>query len=414
MRNALAKVALTALLLGALLPVHSYGAQLGTSCKKVGAKSGGLVCKTVGSKKLWSKASKKSSKKVEPSRPVGFSSPDLAEVGLPCLTYGTTAVTLQGAVRCENKWILIPKESDTVESRAYRYLLEEYLAQPESELSIIFRIDPATPAWKNKIQKGMMAGARLWGTSPSGSTPRYVYMSTDENWLFSKFQEDGVIQDPARRFEMFRGPCNAGFSGSGNDDSVFWFYKFQDANCFSGAGFYQVPAHEYTHYAQFVLTKSRFFNFQKGNPKKIPWLDEGLASYVGSALGPMSDMPYNIRSMTVSDLNRTTVTRLELRPLGFFSTYGPEVEFDPRWGDVYTVGEIAVEGMIAILGFKKIKEIFTEIGTPNSTYEDALVKVTGLGSAAWVEILQGYVTSVKGSKDWTLDYLLAEYQRKRG
>jgi hypothetical protein len=82
-----------------------------------------------------------------------------AKVNEPCEVDFATAFTLNGPVLCLKLWTLVAKDNDSVESRAYRYVLEEYLARPEGKLSLIWRIDPTTPEWKEKMQTGMIAGA---------------------------------------------------------------------------------------------------------------------------------------------------------------------------------------------------------------------------------------------------------------
>lgn len=423
-----AKLLIASLALSQVSVMTASASSAGSACKKLGAnkkvKKAEFICTKVGKKRVWVKAKLPIAAPIptplpspapstvlsplptpSPSRTPQYLSASEAKVGADCLVKGEYAATLNGPVSCEGVWTLIPKEKDSVASRAYRYVLEEYLAQPEGALSIIWRIDSATPDWKNQIEKGVIAGARLWGTSPVGSEARYSYISHDPDWLFTKFMEDGLIKNVSRRENMFQGKCNAGLTGSDGPLNVsFWFFKFSEEICTDGIGFYQVPAHEYTHYAQEVLTKTRFFSGASG---KIPWLDEGLASFIGAALSPMSDMPRNLQSLWADESKGTE------RSLLFFSEPNRAVYTDSRWQDVYSTGALAAEAMTAILGFKKVKDIYSEIGTPNATYESALIKVTGIGKAAWVEVLQGYVDSVKRSNAWSLPYLLEQYEKKK-
>jgi hypothetical protein len=325
-----------------------------------------------------------------------------AKVNEPCLLENTYAFSLDGPVKCSKIWSIVAKEDDTVETRAYRFVLEEYNSQPEGALSIIWRIDPTTPEWKNKMQTGMIAGARLWGTSPAGSEPRYSFVSHDPDWLFDAFVKDGLIKSESRRATMFQGPCNAGLTGAETSNVSFWFYKFSQENCLNNAGFYQVPAHEYTHYAQEVLSKRGWNEVQR-----VPWLDEGLASFIGAALGPMSQMRNDIRALWINDLSRSS------KDISFFANGVKEVYEDSRWGDVYPLGAIANEALVAAIGFKATKQIYVELATPKTTYDQAITKVTGVKIADWNVILQGYVDSVKENRAWSLEKLQSEYQAKK-
>ncbi len=69
--------------------------------------------------------------------------------------------------------------------------------------------------------------------------------------------------------------------------------------------------------------------------------------------------------------------------------------------------------MVAAIGFEKTRQIYIELSTPNTTYEQALEKTTGVNVAGWNIILQGYVDSVKASNPWSLDYLLAGDAKKK-
>jgi hypothetical protein len=252
------------------------------------------------------------------------------------------------------------------------------------------------------MQTGMRAGARLWGTSPAGSPERYVFISHDPDWLYEQFKKDGLISSESRRAGMFQGPCNAALTGAETGDVSFWFYKFSHASCLNNVGFFQVPAHEYTHYAQEVLSNKGWNRAQR-----VPWLDEGLASFIGASLGPMSDMRNDLRNMWAKDLTGV------VKDVAFFSRGINDVYQDSRWGDVYPLGAIAIEGMVAAIGFEKTRQIYIELSTPNTTYEQALSKATGVTVADWNTILQGYVDSVKAANPWSLDYLLAEYAKKK-
>jgi hypothetical protein len=200
---------------------------------------------------------------------------------------------------------------------------------------------------------------------------------------------------------LFQGPCNAALTGAETRDETFWFYKFGMSSCLTNAGFFQVPAHEYTHYAQEVLSKKNHYS------ARLPWLNEGLASFIGSALGPMSNMRNDIRALWLIDLNRTQ------KDLAYFSISNQELFNKPNWGDVYPLGAIANEALVAAVGFKAVKQIYIELATNGTTYDQAFIRATGLNVSKWTELLQGYVDSVKRNSPWTLAYLLDEVAKKK-
>ena len=121
----------------------------------------------------------------------------------------------------------------------------------------------------------------------------------------------------------------------------------------------------------------------------------------------MSDMRNDLRYFWARDVKSVE------KELALFTTGNLTVYRDSRWGDVYPLGAIALEAMVAAIGFKNTKQIYIELSTPNTTYEQAITKVTGVNIAGWNTILQGYIDSVKADKPWSLDFLLQEYAKKK-
>ncbi len=324
-----------------------------------------------------------------------------AKAGAPCLIKGLTAATLEGPVICNKKWKLVPENKDSVETRAFRIVLREYLAQPEGALSLDLRIDPKTPSWGNRIKKGMEAGARLWGTSPAGSPTKVAYISADGEWIYNEANRDGFMEEN-RKEEIFRTDCQAGWNGNGDPSKSFWFYKYSENFCLTNVGFYQVPAHEYTHYAQDALS-----GYLWGRTPRVPWLDEGLASYIGAALGPMSDMRNDLRSMWVGQMRRGA------KNLDFFSKGDESVYRSSNWQDVYAQGAIANEALVALIGISGVKSIYSSLSKSGTTYDSAFIANTGIGIDAWTSLLQGYIDSVKSYKPWSLAKLQSNYEAKK-
>lgn len=377
-------------------------AKEGAACKQVGTtkKFAGkmLTCTKSGKKLTWRAG--KVAPIPSPSPSLQFASATTARAGDGCFTKGDTSQTGTGPLICDGTWKVVAESDDSVESRAFRIVLNEYLSRPEGELSLIWRVDPKTPAWKDRVKDGMVAGARLWGTSPAGSSPRYVYVSTDGNWIIDRAKEDGLLRPDSTR--EYQGVCNAGIVGDDFDKQSYWYYKFSAAQCVGDIGFYQVGAHEYTHYAQEALSKRQW---QK--VKQVPWLDEGLASFIGGALGPFGAGRNDLRRLWLASTPRV------FRDLKFFSAGEMSVYRDASWGDVYPMGAMAAEGMVALIELEGIRKIYTELAIPGTTYEEAFQRATGMSVATWTELLQGYFDSVRKGAPWSLAKLQSEYAAKR-
>jgi hypothetical protein len=336
----------------------------------------------------------------EQERQIEVTSSAAAKIGTGCSFSGTHVGLLEGPAQCREEngqrvWSLITKENDSVASRAYRFVLEKFLAAPEGNLAMDIRMDPNTPDWGKKIEKGMFAGARFWGTSPSGSAPVPTLISADLKWWPAQLDALNYSGKDEYLKRIATGTCQAGFHGGANP---FWSFAFREANCVTNVGFKQVPAHEYTHYAQAVLSGS--LNSQK---PRVPWMEEGLASFIGGALGVASDMGTDLRFSWASDLRGNLVA------VDFFSKDERSVYESPNWGSIYPVGAIATEGLVALIGMDGVLKYYSGIKDGLSA-DQAMVSALGLSVSKAAKLLDGYVTSVSSMNEWSLAKLQSEWE----
>lgn len=354
-----------------------------------------LICSRSGARLVWSPAprstpvpSPTATPTATPTPPAPVVPASRAEAGDRCDRINIEAVTMAGPIRCvDEQWTLIAESDDSVSSRAFRFTLTRYLNRPEAEVSLAFTVDPQTPEWWKQIELGIRAGARLWGTSRKDDAPLPILISANGRWIRGTASNLGLQGDLGPFID--RDPCNnAGLVGN----PMWLFFCFGADQTTVGAGFRQVPSHEYTHVAQRI--------WSRGGGWIFPWMDEGLPSITGSFLGPMSGMGNDIRNSWVPDLNGIRT------PLSFFASTAPEVFSSDRWGEVYAQGAIAVEGMIALFGIDAMERLYV-LRSNGLTAEQAMREVTGAGPAHWSDVMQGYVDSVRGSNPWTLAQLRA-------
>ena len=344
-------------LVSLLAPAQAVAAvKAGDSCKKLNqsatVKGKKYICTKSAKKLVWKAApvskpiSTPAPSTPEPSKPeeieLELTPSSSAKIGTGCIFSGLFVGLIEGPAACsvlngKSIWTPVAKENDSVASRAYRFVSEKYSATPEGNLAMDIRMDPNTPEWGKKIQKGMYAGARFWGTSPSGSAPVPTLISADINWWPAQLDTLNYSGKDEYLKRIAAGTCQAGFHGGPNP---FWSFAFRESNCVTNVGFKQVPAHEYTHYAQAVLSNS--LSSQK---PRVPWMEEGLASFIGGALGSHSDMGSDLRTSWAMDL------RSNQAPLDFFSKDERSVYESTKWGDIYPVGAIALEGLVALAQF---------------------------------------------------------------
>lgn len=399
------RVGVSILLIGSLILIALPGANAavapGAKCSKAGVKQihKGKVytCTKIGKKLVWNKglAIRKPVKSTTSTPKYLFAYE--AEPNYSCRQTGEESFSLQGPLICEkNLWVVVAAAEDTVQSRAYRAVLERWNTQPEGNLSIDFYIDPNAGSWVSKIEKGLRAGARFWGTSPVGSKPVPAFISDNAQFIEEATLKAGIIQtadDKARNQNAQGG--QAGFRGGQNP---YWDFLFKSANSRAFVGFYQVAPHEYTHYAQRALLGENW------EGEGTPWVAEGIASFIGSALGPMSDMPHNQMDDWRSLLISYTTT-----PLSFFNNNTQDVYQSSQWSDVYQLGALAAQALFALFGTEGVLTFYADLKAMVSK-EDAFKRNFKLDRKSLSTLLEGYLESVRIKREWSLTFLQKKHQ----
>jgi hypothetical protein len=323
-----------------------------------------------------------------------FSTAQYAKEGGTCSVSGEISFGVNSPLECsKGVWISKKLAEDTVATRAYRSLIDRYNSMPVSAPNLLLRIDPKAGKWKNDVAGGIIAGARLWGTSKEGDKPILSYISETSEYVSAQLAADGIQESPEdakrNRDAAARGGGQAGSHGK------YFDFIFSDTSS-NGYGFYQVGAHEYTHHAQLIQS-----NFRNGMGEREFWIDEGCATFVGTGLGAVVNLPQNQRSEVLEDLAR----QKNKLPLKFFSRGSQASYADPRIHEVYTVGFFACEALVALKGIDSIESVYKELASPTANYDTALTAVYGVGRDALIAFLQKYIDSVRKGKAMTLGEL---------
>jgi hypothetical protein len=376
----------------------------GQKCSKLGLTQNyagkKFTCVKSGSKLIWNKGvlnPKAASPAPSSSPSVKFAPAAEAAQNLGCYFEGEEALSLSGSLVCrKERWLLVQKENDSVQSRSYRFVLERWNKQPEGNLTIDFYIDQTSGPWVNEIESGLRAGARFWGTSTPGSKPIPAFISSDPSFIETALAKAGIKQsiDDRDRNRNARGG-QAGFHGGPN---AYWDFLFKTPDTRTNVGYFQVGPHEYTHYAQSQLASG-------GNWSDAgPWFNEGLASFIGSALGPMINMPHNQMSDWRANLSPSMST-----PLAFFNESNETVYRSSEWGNVYPLGALATQAVVALVGVDAVVSFYKDLGSTNNK-ETAYKKNFKLESNQLVAVLQGYIDSIRSKKEWSLPTLETRYK----
>lgn len=320
-----------------------------------------------------------------------FSTAEFAIEGNICSISGEMSFGATAPLECaKGVWSAKKMAEDTVATRAFRSLINRYNSMPVSTPNLLLRIDPKAGKWKNDVAGGIIAAARLWGTSKEGDKPIPSYISETSEYVSAQLAADGIQESPEdakrNRDAAARGGGQAGSHGR------YFDFIFSDTSS-NGYGFYQVGAHEYTHHAQLVQS-----NFRNGMGEREFWIDEGCATFVGTGLGAVVNLPQNQRSEVIEDLAR----QKNKMPLKFFSRGSQASYADPRINEVYTVGFFACEALVALKGIDAIESVYKELASPSANYDTALTSVYGVGLDALIPFLQNYIDSVRKNKVMTL------------
>lgn len=338
---------------------------------------------------------------IAPQKVWNYVSAAEAEPNKDCNTSGATAFSLNGPLIClQNSWQLVKEVDDSVESRAYRSVLNRWDKQPEGNLALALYIDPAAGNWTNSIANGLNAGARFWGTSPADSPPLPAIITSNADFIDSTLQKLGIQQNPedkARNHATTLGNSQAGAHNDGKQFLTYWDFLFTTVGGVDDSGFDAVAPHEYTHFAQRALSNNHI-----QGPGSMQWITEGLATYVGSALGPMANMPHHILTLFKVKAANSSAS------LNYLNGLGDQVFNDPQGNSIYSVGAIACEGLVALVGIEGVIAYYKDLAI-GMDQESAYKKEFKLSGGGLTKFLNGYVESVKAQTPWSLEKLQSEY-----
>lgn len=330
--------------------------------------------------------------------PKKFSTAEYAKDGDICSIGGEISFGVESPLECaKGVWVSKKFVEDSVATRAYRSLIARYKSMPESKPNLLLRIDPKAGKWKNDVASAIAAGARLWGTSKESDKPIPAYISETGEYISEQLAADGIPEN-AEDAKRNRDAVSLGRSQAGSHGRYFDFI-FSDATA-KDMGFYQVGAHEYTHYAQQVLSNNR-----TGMVEREFWIDEGCATFVGTGMGAVLGLPQDQRADILENLGR----QKDKMPLKFFSRGSQSSYADPRINEVYDAGFLACEVLVALKGIDSIESVYKELSSPTANYDTALTAVYGVGLDSLIPFLQNYVDSVRKGKPLTLQTIEKMY-----
>jgi hypothetical protein len=95
-------------------------------------------------------------------------------------------------------------------------------------------------------------------------------------------------------------------------------------------------------------------------------------------------------------------------PLVFFNESNESVYRSSEWGNVYPLGALATQAVVALVGVDAVVSFYKDLDSNNK--ESAYKKNFKLESRQLVAVLQGYIDSIRTRKEWTLPTLETKYK----
>jgi hypothetical protein len=96
-------------------------------------------------------------------------------------------------------------------------------------------------------------------------------------------------------------------------------------------------------------------------------------------------------------------------PLAFFNESNESVYRSSEWGNVYPLGALATQAVVALVGVDAVVSFYKDLGSSNNK-EFAYTKNFKLESSKLVTVLQGYIDSIRSKKEWSLQTLETRYK----
>jgi hypothetical protein len=406
-RHALAASVSCTMALAMLLPIcatSASAATLGSRCQRVGATSWNayvkLRCAKVGNRLQW--------RTVAPVRPAPIVTPPVPgpqpepdpQIGIQCSEVGAELLNGAGPIRCTGgRWTAIAPSEDSVASRAYRNLIAQYWANPESTIALKVISDSSTAFISPAIERSLRAADRLWSVSTSAYEPYPVVIAHDSDSVRTLVQQQSLGGYPASAQtiadqEAAYSKCAAASFNSGQPRPWFLFCFSVDAATAVGQDLSigNVGAHEFTHLVEHALMGDILIQRTIGRPM-APWFAEGMASYTAVALGSVSGSSNDLRALRVEFLKSTRATLAEYNYSNSFSS-----------SDVYLLGMFASEAFYALEGRGAMEKVLHACRT-GLKFDAALKRSTGRALGIWTPILMKYIDSVKAGTPLTLAQL---------
>lgn len=365
----------------------------GKSCNKAGLKTTfknvTYQCKKSGNKLIWVKGAK-----VVTTPVATYLSSRDAKAGALCRVNGQESFPMSGPLRCvSGKWINVDRSQDSVATRAFRSVLEKYNANPPAKLTFKFLTDPKFTGSIEILMASKEAAARLWNKPDTPFQPYPIVIGSNLDWIKKTTAANnlktntGDFKNIENQFSEWQGCSYAEFYSQTGQPWYVYCYSQPESEMRDSIAYLQVGAHEYTHLIQFYMADSTLKRFGDSLP---PWIQEGFAMFVGISLGAAAKAGNDIRSL-----------ELEILPTAKTPLSDYMERFPPNWNDVYVLGYLASEALVALKGIDIMEEIILEQKN-GSSKEAAIQKATGKSLKFWTQIGQGYVDSVKAGKPWSL------------
>lgn len=376
-----------------------------------------LSCKRVQGKRIWVKVAVVQPK-VEPTNTAtGTAQPttttNIMDVllypkspneGDFCSSEGHEHFAVQGPIRCvSGAWRLVARDQDSVMSRAFRYVRERWLTSQNDPVNSEIYVKPSTGQWGTWAVTAYEAGARYWRADSNRMMVRAI-ISDDGLWLEAKARELNWPIGETLTAALRRRPWdNQAVNGSYPQtltSGEYWTHILVEGAPHPGLNT-GIP-HEFGHIAQIYYANHLLE--RSGPVNRVPWLNEGMNSYVGAALSPLYGSRHNTRDewvdrMVQLDVSLSEVANQVIAPGG-----------SAIFRRAYAAGFFATEALTAVYGAEIIDDLYRDFGETRSI-NSSFRRVLGVDQTTAMQTLDAYIQSVRLGKPWTLRELQSNLDR---
>jgi len=293
--------------------------------------------------------------------------------------------------------------SGSISNTAYQSLKNYLVIQPKlATTSVFMELSPnASVELSQATLQDMQEGFRFWQIYTPATTGIHMIFADREDlkWYETKMNQiqSGNESWLPRILNLASESKEAAYAGANGRDAqgnALFFYlpgKFTKAD---SAGWIGVGPHEWTHFAQNVMT---------GDIRKAPcWFKEGQATYYGNAISNKDKNKWSAIWKEQINTLKMDYSKFwgmsEAKLLEWFKSHELNMPNDVCGPDgAFIIGGMATEYLVGTIGIEGVNSFMLQIGQ-GKDWKSALAEVTG---KSYEEEMDAIIKFVLKQREWS-------------